>query len=112
MKKISLGKLSLKNILSAQRAKDKFKIEITPYRDWKIVGGAFFGLLAILFAAHAYLFVRLQDDSLFASKEEEAPIGFKKERVVSTVEYYRERAAAFEARKAQKPSIVDPAVAR
>lgn len=110
--KFSLGKLSFKNILSAKKAKDKFKIEITPYRDWKIVGQAFFGLLIALFAAHAYLFMRLQDDSLFASKEVEAPIGFKKERVISTVEYYHERATRFEERRLQKPSVVDPAEPR
>lgn len=110
--KFSLNNLSFKTILSRKKTKDKFKIEITPYRDWKIIGEVFFGLLIVLFAAHAYLFMRLQDDSFFTSKEVEAPIGFKKERVISTVEYYREKAIQFEARKLEKPSVVDPAEPR
>ena len=110
--KFPLKSKSLKGLFRPRETKDALKIEITPYRDWKVVGEVFFVLLVVLVAAHIYLFIRLQDETLFASQEEEPVIGFKKERVLTTVEYYQTRAAKFEERKGEKPNVVDPAQPR
>lgn len=97
----------------AKQDRDKLKIEITPYRDWKILVKVFFVVLVVLVATHVYVFVQLSNDTLFAQKDvTDTVITFNKDRLLQTVDYYDAKEATYREILETKPSVVDPAVMR
>lgn len=97
----------------AKKDRDTLKIEITPYRDWKIIVNAFFVAFMVLVALHMYVFVELSNDTLFAQKDTtDTVIMFNKDRLLKVVDQYDAKAAKYNALLETKPAVVDPSVMR
>lgn len=87
------------------------KIEVTPYRDWRIVAFAFFAGIFASFGFNTYLFMGINEDNFFGKtiKGEEG-IRFDKEKLSAVLELFKEKETAFEALKQAPASLVDPSL--
>ena len=111
--KIKLNTKGLLEKFFAKKDQDKRKVEITPYRDWKILMNTFFVVLAALVVTHVYVFIKLSNDALFAQKDTtDMVVTFKKDRLLKTVDYFDAKAIRYDALLKTKPAVVDPSIMR
>lgn len=90
---------------------DKEKKEAEPSRDWRIIV-LVFGIVFILsFAFHGYLFMRVNDDSLFAvTVKDDEPVAFNKENFERILSIFDQQDATFEKLKNEPITAVDPSL--
>lgn len=58
--------------LLVSKGSDKAKIEITPYRDWRVIVIVFFAGLVASAGFNAYMFIQINQDSFFTQTEKPA----------------------------------------
>ncbi|KKU80274.1 MAG: hypothetical protein UY07_C0048G0006 [Parcubacteria group bacterium GW2011_GWA1_47_8] len=93
------------------RGEDPEKMEITPYRDWRMVVAVFFvGLIASL-VFNMYIFVGVNQDNFFrtVSKQEEV-VGLNQGKLLTVLEVLNAKKTAFETLTKGSVSVVDPSL--
>ncbi len=95
--------------LLASQGVDREKREASPSRDWRIVVLVFALVFVISLVFHGYLFMRVNDDSLFvATTKEEKPVAFNKENFERILSIFDQQDAIFEKLKTEPLVAVDP----
>jgi len=90
---------------------DKEKKEATPAQDWRIIVMVFAIVFILSLAFHGYLFMRVNDDSLFAvTVKNEEPVAFNKENFERILSIFDEQDATFEKLKNEPLTAVDPSL--
>ena len=95
----------------ATKGSDSLKIEITPYRDWRVVIIIFFLGIGTSLGFNAYLFIGVNEDNFFggAIKKEEV-VTFNKEKLLTVLETFEKKQEKSEALKKEPTLIVDPSL--
>lgn len=107
MQKKDLGALLKK--LTYSRGADALKMEITPYRDWRIVVVIFFMGLAGSLVFNIYMSIEINQDSFFALTPKSAGmVKFNEEGLAKVVAGLDEKAALSENVRTAGMQIVDP----
>lgn len=93
----------------ATKGSDPAKIEITPYRDWRIVVVVFLCGILISFGFNVYLFMGINEDNFFGTtiKKEEVVI-FNKEKLLIVLEGFKKKEEVSEALKKVATPTIDP----
>lgn len=97
--------------LTYSKGSDPLKMEITPYRDWRILVIAF--SLGLIFSVgfNIYMSIEINRDSFFASATKAVGvIKFNETGLADVMVNIDEKAALFEKAKTERVTIVDPAI--
>lgn len=90
---------------------DSLKMEITPYRDWRIVVFVFFFTLALSIGFNIYLFIEINSDTFFTVAPRSAGvIKFNEEGLAKVITLLDENAATFDKIKSGGLVIDDPSL--
>lgn len=101
--------LSLKGITSLWGDTDSSKIEIAPYRDWRIVGICFFVAFLISFGFNMYLLFEVNRDNFFIIPETKSQgVSFNREGLNRVLDLITTREATFEKLKEETVKVIDP----
>lgn len=97
--------------LSSSKGADPMKMEITPFRDWRIVVITFFVGLVIATGFNAYMSIAINHDNFFitAPKSSETVI-FNKDGLAKVLEWFTVKEVLFEKARTEKSSVVDPSM--
>lgn len=97
--------------LTYSKGVDALKMEITPYRDWRIVVILFFIVLVSSIGYNSYVFIEINRDTFFtAAPKSTGVIKFNDEGLAKVVAGLDEKAALFEKVKKEGVAIVDPSI--
>lgn len=96
--------------LAQHQDKDKFKIEMTPHRDWRILVITFAVLVVAVGFASFYIFVQIERDEIFIAKEGEKAHAriFNTQKLKDTIKTFEEKKATLEILRTERPPIIDP----
>lgn len=95
----------------SSKGSDPMKMEITPYRDWRIVVIAFFVGLVISFGFNIYMSIEINRDNFFtATTVESKGAAFKKDDLAKVLAGLAEKEALFEKIRTEGVSVVDPSI--
>lgn len=109
MKKID-WKAELKK-LTTTKGSDPLKMEITPYRDWRVVVIVFFVGLLTSFGFNIYMSIEINRDSFFAAAPKSTGvIKFNEDGLSKVITGIDEKAARFEKIKTEGVDVVDPSL--
>jgi hypothetical protein len=90
---------------------DKEKKESAPSRDWRIIVLMSAIVFVLSLAFHGYLFMRVNDDSLFAvTVKNEEPVAFNKENFERILNIFDQQDTTFEKLKNEPLTAVDPSL--
>lgn len=97
--------------LTASKGVDALKMEITPYRDWRIVMIVFFiGLVASL-GFNVYMSIGISSDSFFTTElKASGVLKFDEERLAKVIAGLDEKQALFEKARTGGVAVVDPSI--
>ncbi len=97
--------------LSSSKGVDPTKMEIAPFRDWRIVAMSFFAGLVVSLGFNIYMSIEINRDGFFtaASKSGEE-VSFNKEGLSKVLAGFAEKEALFEKTKNEGVSVVDPSL--
>ncbi|MBI3634560.1 MAG: hypothetical protein HY228_03015 [Candidatus Yonathbacteria bacterium] len=102
---------SLKGIISLWRDADPSKIEIAPYRDWRIMGIVFFVILLASFGFNMYLLFEVNRDNFFVVPEVKSQgMSFDREGLNRVLDLIATREATFEKLKTETVKVNDPSL--
>ncbi len=89
-----------------------FGFGVSPNADWKVLFVFFFIILTIVLSLGIFLFVKINNGSLFVVKTETSAVAPKinVDQLSRTIEYYDERAKNLEDIRKNKVSIPDPSL--
>jgi hypothetical protein len=97
--------------LTYSKGVDPQKMEITPFRDWRVVVIVFFGGLAVSLSFNIYMSIEINKDSFFATAPKSSGVvKFNEEGLAKVIVGIDEKAARFEKAKAEGVAIVDPSL--
>lgn len=97
--------------LFSSKGVDPLKMEITPYRDWRIVVIAFFVGLVVSFGFNIYMSVRINSDSFFAtSQKKDEGVTLNKSGLTKVVEEFAAKEEVFNKVKTEGIVVVDPSL--
>lgn len=109
MKKINL-EAELKK-LTYSKGTDALKMEITPYRDWRIVVIVFFVGLIASFSFNLYISININRESFFDVPMRSGGVTkFDEEGLAKTITTMDEKAIRYEAAKNGPMTLVDPSL--
>lgn len=90
---------------------DKEKKEATPSQDWRVIVLVFAIVFVFSLAFHGYLFMKVNDDSLFAvTVKNDEPVAFNKENFERVLGVFDQQDAMFEKLKNEPATAVDPSL--
>lgn len=97
--------------LFSSKGSDPTKMEVTPFRDWRIVVVSFFAGLAVSLGFNIYMSIEINRDTFFTT----APVAsegavFNKEGLTKVLTGLAEREAIFEKTKKEGTPVVDPSL--
>lgn len=97
--------------MAASKGSDPFKMEPTPYRDWRFLVMGFFAALILSVGFNIYMSIEINRDSFFTttSKVEEG-VSFNKEGLGMVLGNLAAKEAAFEKIRIEGVSVVDPSL--
>lgn len=96
--------------LTTTKGVDRFRMEITPFRDWMIVVIVLFISLIASIGFNIFLTSEANRDALFSATPKAAGVlKFNEEGLVKIIKEIDDRAERFEKAKTQKIELVDPA---
>lgn len=105
------NKFSLQGIIPLLGNSDWTKIEIVPYRDWRIVGIGFFIMLFVSFGFNIYILFEVNRDNFFAVPEIKSQgVSFNREGLNRVLNLIATREATFERLKTEKIEVRDPSL--
>ena len=97
--------------LTSSKGSDPLKMEITPYRDWRILVGVFtLGLVASA-GFNVYMSLEINKDNFFVTTAK--PVGvikFNDTGLADVMTIIDKKAAAFYAAKKESATVVDPSL--
>ena len=97
--------------LTYSKGVDALKMEITPYRDWRIVVIVFFIVLVSSIGFNVYVFIEINSDTFFSSAPKSTGvIKFNEEGLTKVVAGLDEKRAIFEKVKKDGVAITDPSL--
>ena len=97
--------------LTYTKGADALKMEITPYRDWRIVVWGFFVGLILAIWFNIYMLVKIDRDSFFTpAQKSSGVIKFNEEGLAKVIAWIDEKQAKFEKAKTEVVTIVDPSL--
>lgn len=97
--------------LTVSKGTDALKMEITPYRDWRIVVTVFFIGLVISLGFNIYMSIEINSDSFFATAPKSTGvIKFNEEGLAKVIAGFDEKSALFEKVKKEGVAVVDPSL--
>lgn len=109
--------ISLKNLevelkkLTYSKGVDVLKMEITPYRDWRMVVIVFFVGLIASFAFNVYMSIEINRDSFFTTgSKNTGGVKFNEEGLAKVVQGLDEKQAIFEKARTEGVGMVDPSL--
>jgi len=95
----------------SSKGRDTYKLEITPYRDWRFLVSAFFVALVVSFGFNIYMSVKINSDSFFPSTTgTRSTPELNKEGLARVIAEFEEKETRFEKAKTEGVSIVDPSL--
>ncbi len=104
-------KFSLRGIISLSHNSDVSKIEITPYRNWRMVGIGFFVALLVSFGFNMYILFEVNRDNFFAVPETKSQgMPFNREGLNRALEMIETRENVFERLKTETIEVRDPSL--
>lgn len=97
--------------LTVSKGTDALKMEITPYRDWRIVVIIFFiGIVASL-GFNIYLSIGISSDSFFTTEQKSSGVlKFDEEGLTKVIDAIDKKAAQFEKIRIEGVAVVDPSL--
>lgn len=97
--------------LSLSKGVDYEKMEITPFRDWRIVAVVFFVGIVLSIGFNAYVSIAInRDNFLTAVPKGGDGVIFNNEGLVKVLAGFAEREALFEKARTEKSAVVDPSL--
>lgn len=101
---------AVKNIFKSS-VEDMEKMEITPYRDWRIVVVVFFAGLIASLAFNTYVFMGVNQDNFFGDTAiQDEVVGLHQEKLSVVLKEFNMKKAAFETLTKESVSVVDPSL--
>lgn len=99
------------NKLSFSKRNDALKMEVTPYRDWRIIVLIFFAGLVASVGFNIYMSIGINRDSFFSAAPKTADVvKFNSEGLAKVIAGIDEKAARFENAKIEGVAVVDPSI--
>lgn len=93
------------------KGSDPQKMEITPYRDWRILVGVFFLGVIVSFGFNIFMSMQISSDSFFtADKKSNSGVVLNKDGLSKTLDELAAKEAAFEKARTETISVVDPSL--
>lgn len=90
---------------------DKEKKEATPSQDWRVIVLVFAIVFILTTSFHGYLFMKVNDDSLFmVTVKNDEPVAFNKENFESVLSVFDQQDTTFEKLKNEPATAVDPSL--
>ena len=90
---------------------DKEKREAVPVHDWHIIVVAFAVVFMLSLALHGYLFMKVNNDSLFAvTVKKDEPVAFDKQNFERILSIFDQQDVTFEKLKNDPFAAVDPSL--
>lgn len=90
---------------------DALKMEITPYRDWRILVSTFFVGLVASFGFNVYMSVKIDSDNFFATTPKgSSGMSLNEEGLKKILAGLDEKGAIFEKAKNEGVAIADPSL--
>lgn len=97
--------------LTYSKGVDALRMELTPYRDWRIVVVLFFIALVSSIAYNTYVFIEINRDSFFtAAPKSSGVVKFNEEGLAKVISGLDEKGAIFEKAKNEGVAISDPSL--
>lgn len=97
--------------LTYSKGADTLKMEISPYRDWRMVVIMFFIGLVFSFVFNVYMSIEINRDSFFTTGSRSAgSVKFNEQGLAKVVQGLDEKAAIFEKARTEGIKIVDPSL--
>lgn len=97
--------------LFSSKGFDPMKMEIAPFRDWRIIVVTFFAGLVISLGFNIYLSIEVNRDNFFtATTVADEGIIFKKDDLAKVLAGLAEKEALFEKVRTEGVSVVDPSI--
>ena len=95
----------------SSRGVDPVKMELTPYRDWRILVSTFFVGLLVSFGFNVYISIKIDSDNFFTTApKSNIGLTLNKEGLTKILTELDEKAALFEKAKTEGVAIVDPSI--
>lgn len=108
MNKDWLKKLS--NI-SATKGVDPSKVEITPFRDWRIIVATFFVSLLLSIGFNVYMSIEINRDNFFTTPVKSTDMEvFNKDGLASVLRALGEKEGLFEKARTERVIVADPSL--
>ena len=93
------------------KGSDKLKMEITPFRDWRIIVAAFFIGLVFLVGFNVYMSIQINNDGfLSTSTKTPSVMKFNEKGLQDAIAIIDEKEALFEKIKNDGVTMVDPSL--
>lgn len=103
--------LSLRGITSLLRGSDSSKMEIAPYRDWRILGVGFFIIFLLSFGFNMYILYEVNRDNFFVVPEIKSQgVLFNREGLNRVLNTITTRESIFEKLKTETMKVNDPSL--
>lgn len=97
--------------LTYSKGVDALRMEITPYRDWRIVVIIFLTALMASIVYNTYVFIEINRDTFFtAVPKSSGVVKFNDEELTKVIAGLDEKSAIFEKVKNEGVAIVDPSL--
>lgn len=97
--------------LTYSKGVDRLKMEITPYRDWRIVVSVFFIVLMSSIWFNTNVFIEINRDTFFtATPKSPGVVKFNEEGLGKVIAGLDEKSATFEKAKNDGVAIADPSL--
>lgn len=95
--------------LHVSKGTDPLKMEITPFRDWRVVVVTFFVGLILATGFNAYMSIQINSDNFFtAAPQSGDTVTFNKDGLEKVLAGFADKEVLFEKAKTEKSSVVDP----
>ena len=90
---------------------DKEKKESAPSRDWRVIVLVFVVVFICSLAFHGYLFIKVNNDSLFVvTVKKDEPVAFDKENFERVLSIFDQQDTMFEKLKSEPLTATDPSL--
>lgn len=97
--------------LTTSKGSDPFKVELTPYRDWRLLVMGFFVALILSVGFNIYMSIEINRDSFFTTiPKSEQGVVFKSDGLATVLEALAIKEAAFEKLRTEEVFVVDPSL--